>query len=526
MTLLLAAMTVSAPARVVALKVEDAGGRPTVVIETSKSGDVSVRREGEDVVASIAGEADPALAAPVAAPPLQHMSLEHAPGRVRVRMKVAPGLRYEVRREQGRVALVFGAEVVAAVAPASRARTLELYKSLFPPSAASEAPLSDMLGAAGEEDAYPGIGVGPLRFRPALLVTYIDADSTIQGPEPVRDSYFQIEPTLGSQLILLGGHLHASYEPRMRMQSRLAQINKPTHDVDVGLNLPVGPRVVVRASDHYSVATLETTRADPGREYFFNLGRFTRNDLGGSIEIEVGPRLGSFVAGGVNRVSFSEPSGFFSYREERFGTGLTYALSDISKARIGYNRSHVPPPDTRPFVGSTSNGVSLALTGEILAMFEGQLSVGYEVRSAAGGGQRYKGFALSAGLAKDFGRGMRLSLDGGRGTYVSSFEQNAFYVSNNVHSTFDTVLPISFTARLGAGYGWNSYGLPASAIGVARRDRIFGWTVGLGRTLTRWAYLRSDFGREHRYSNIDSLDSSSRTFIVQLGVSPFGARKP
>jgi Putative beta-barrel porin 2 len=521
MAILLAALVEAGPVRVVSVTSVMVGAKQAVVIEASSEwGAVSVRREGPEVVATLAAVGEPTLTEPEVQPPLQGIQLERAENELRVRIAVPADVPYEVRRDGKRLTLLFG-PVLSAGARAG----LDLYRSLFPAQpdlSASETPPDS---SAKSGDAASGIALGPLRFRPGVIVTYVDGDATITGPAPAHDSYFQVEPILGAQLVLLDGHLRASYEPRFRMNSSITSVNRPSHDLEASLELPVGPRFTVRAMDHYSLTTLDTPRADPGREYFFNLGRFTRNDAAGSIDMEVGPNINLRVNGGQTGVRFSEESaGFFSYDETDLGAHLELRPNEQSRFDISYQTAHVPPPELRPVAESTTQSLTLGLSGELPALIQGKVAFGYEAldapRAPAAGAQ-YRGLIASGNLTREFGRSIRLAVEGGRTTYVSGFEDNAFYLSTWATSTLEVQLPYAFFSRAGVGYRWNGYRVDAVGLGVPRHDGIFGWTVGLGKALTRWSFLRVDYGQESRDTNVDALNSHSRTLMVQLGITPF-----
>jgi hypothetical protein len=76
--------------------------------------------------------------------------------------------------------------------------------------------------------------------------------------------------------------------------------------------------------------------------------------------------------------------------------------------------------------------------------------------------------------------------------------------------------------RAGVGHHRNRYTIQAAGLTVPRSDEIFGWTVGLGRSFGRWAYLRADYRRERRDSNVDALSNDTESLVVQLGVGFFG----
>jgi len=114
-----------------------------------------------------------------------------------------------------------------------------------------------------------------------------------------------------------------------------------------------------------------------------------------------------------------------------------------------------------------------------------------------------------------------VELGGGRATDVSAFEANAFYVSNSVHGGLTVALPWELSLRSEVGWAWNRYRLVASAIGAPRADDLFGWSVGASRSLGRRAFLRADYRRDRRDSNVPGYDLVSHGFIAQLGIGLF-----
>jgi hypothetical protein len=79
-------------------------------------------------------------------------------------------------------------------------------------------------------------------------------------------------------------------------------------------------------------------------------------------------------------------------------------------------------------------------------------------------------------------------------------------------------LPFGMVMTGSAGRQRNGYRTASAAIGRPRRDRIDGWTVGLGRVLGRRAHLRIDYRTERRDSNLDGLDSRAHGFVFQFGL--------
>jgi hypothetical protein len=197
---------------------------------------------------------------------------------------------------------------------------------------------------------------------------------------------------------------------------------------------------------------------------------------------------------------------------------------------VGYTYNRTPPSRERPIIESTGHAAELRLLGEVLPLVEGEARLGYEWQEApraAPGGQRYRGLVASVKLTKSFAPDTRLELQGQRGTYASAFEGNAFYVANALQADLTAPAPFEVALHVGGGYHRNDYRTVALEIGRPRRDRLLGWSLGLGRPFTRWAYVRADYRKERRDSNVDAFDSRSRAFTVQVGIGAFrpsGAR--
>jgi Putative beta-barrel porin 2 len=371
------------------------------------------------------------------------------------------------------------------------------------------------------------LSLGPVTLRPGITLSYVDADvAGLTGPTPVRDRYLQTQPGLTAEMPFLDGKLQASYEPRFRSFSSYPVVGTTTHMANAALELPVGTSLTLRGSEHFAHGVLETTEVDPGREYFFALGRFTRwnTDLGARWEL--GGRLGLDLGAGWNQVSFDSASSFFPYSTYSLRAGLAYEVTPNLHAVLGYTYDRVPRPDQRPLVESTAHSVGLSLKGEITPLLTGQIEVAYRDQTsplAAAGGQSFRGLTTGVSLKKEFRPDTWLDLFVSRATDPSAFEQNAFYVATAVQGGVTVPVPFSCSFRGGAGYQWNTYQTIASAIGVPREDTIFAWSVGLGRPLGSRAFLRGDYRRERRDSNLREFTITTHSLIVQLGIGLFGA---
>jgi hypothetical protein len=534
MTLLLAVLlqaTPAAPLHFVALRVETAGVQQRLVLEADAEwGPVAVQREGDEVVAALTAKAAAGLQPPPVLPPLKAVRIVEKGATLEVRVSVAPDVPFEVQRNGRQLVVSFGAK--APMLPEGlNPELLELYRSLQPPRDPALQALRDAatFTTTGNESDAAGFGIGPLRFQPALVIGYARTDTTIETPTPERDSFFQVEPRLGSHITLFDGRVRATYEPQLRMNSRFAKINRPSHELTADLEIPFASRFVLRGREHLSISTLDAVEVDPGREYFFDLGRFTHNDVRGSLQMEVGPRLSLVGGAGMNHVQFKEQSGFFSYDQTTAHAGVEFMLTESARTRLGYGYEHTPPARTRPIVESEAHSVQFSLGGELFPLMTTDVSVGYrrqESPRAGKGGERFDGVTLSGTISKEFTRRTRLSLTGGRQVLLSSFETNAFYISNSVETALSLTLPLGLSGRVGGGYHWNAYRTVATGLGEPRHDRLYGWTAGVSRPLSRWSYLRFDYAWDRRDSNVDALDTRSSMMLIQLGIGFFEAAAP
>ena len=164
-----------------------------------------------------------------------------------------------------------------------------------------------------------------------------------------------------------------------------------------------------------------------------------------------------------------------------------------------------------------------------MPLLSGRAAAGYAWREsprAAPGGQRFRGLIFGAQLTRDFGRSAHLVLSGNRSTELSAFEHNAFYVATSLLAVLTAPLPLSLSFSAGGGYHVNRYPTVATALGTPRRDAIVNWTAGLGRRISRWAFVRAYYRRDRLDSNLDFYDQRTPAFYAEqgLGVLPPGVR--
>jgi Putative beta-barrel porin 2 len=490
-----------------------------------------VERAGRDLVVILPGtRASAGVTLPEPVAEVVAFELHEAGDSVRLTIRLEGDQSYELRQAPGVVSVLIRPAPAAAPSPHPLENVRDLYAKILPPpmpppAGEGSAPAE----GTGEADARPadGLRLGFIRLRPFVVVSYVDADSTfLDTPQPVRDRYFQIEPHLGfglgAQLPLPGqGRLVFTYEPRFRAGTSFEQLRRPTHLATLSVDLPLGPAVSLRAGHHYAHGLLETSEVDPGREYFFRLAPFTRHETTAGLDLNAGGLIGLQLSGRRDSVRIADEAGFFDHRTDTLAASLNYQLGTASHAYVRYQFDRVPPPAERPLAESRASSVFVGLRGEVLPLVTGEVSAGFRSLSApqAGqGGRRYRGTVGAASLKKEFSPTSTITAVLRRETYPSAFEENAFYVSTLAGLETSFGLPLSLVGRAGLGWQRNAYRVRASGLDEPRRDDLFSWSVGAGRSLTRWAFLRSDYRYDRRRSNLDLFQTHGHVFLVEFGL--------
>jgi Putative beta-barrel porin 2 len=522
--LLLAVLAADRPV-VRGLAFQPDAARPTLVVTASAPLPAPQgSRAGEALTLSWPAALAPDAKAPVPVPPVRALRLSERAGQVVLELTIDPAVPYEIAADGPRTRLVLGA------ATAPRSDVTALFGTLFPPSAEPEPDeppeLAPVEAASADTARQEGIALGPLVLRPALQALYIKAESTFESPQPVVDDYYEVRPQVSAHLPLGEGALTADYETRLRRQSIYSEVEESSHAANAALELPVGSRLTLRVSDHYARGVLETREIDPGGEYFFGLGRYERNRLAAEARVQTAGRFLLTAGAYWDRTEVDDQSSFFGYERQTFEGRLGYELSPRLTTAVIAAFERIPTPVDRPVAEGEASALGLELKGELGPLTSAELFVGARDQQnprAGEGGRAFRGVVVSGSLRRQLGREATLRLSGARATFPSSFEQNAFYVSSGGGAELDLPGPLSLVLRLAAGYHWNDYRTPAADTGSPRRDTLWDGAVGLARSLSRRAWVRADYRRERRNSEIDAFDVTTDALTIQVGIGFVGS---
>ena len=515
-------------------EIAEASGREQVVVirVEPELGGLDFTQTGSVVELYLEGSTARMLEAPPPVQSIESVQLRRSEDGLRLRLELADGVRAVVRRsDPATVTLELqapepGDTASAPVPQDSRPSVAQLFPLLFPAGAPQGMDPGDAVDRDEPEEA--GLRFGFITLRPGLVVTYVDATATfLDTPEPTETRYLEVDPRLEAlAAVRLGsGLLTGRYEPSFRRGSSFDVVNQTTHLAEATLNLPLTPVSTFDGTYRFVRSALDAREVDPGNEFFFGLGRFSRHGATAGVGIETGSRTALEVSGYYDDVAFDDRNrGFFSHQRYGADAGLRYELGPTLRASLGYAWDRIPEPVERPLAEAQAHTAFLRLDGELGPLTTGTARAGYRRQTnpnGVGDGGSWNGFVLDASIRRELSPASWVSLGAGRSTFPSAFQADGFYVSSSVLGQLQIPLPLSVAFTGAASWRWNDYRVAVDALGEPRADRVFGWSVGLARPLTSWAFLRADYRRDRRRSNVDAFDLDTDALTLQLGIALF-----
>lgn len=421
----------------------------------------------------------------------------------------------------------------------------DLYKVLFPGAAAGAA--TDLTEVSPNEPWYSDLNFIGLQVRPWVAVSYIDGRTEqLLSRSVATDTYWVIQPNLGigisPEIGPGGGKWRANYTPRFRRQVSFDLPQLTSHFFDVNVDQPVASFGAVYGSYHHSRGVLETEEIDPGREY--GIGRkfvidtplrpFRRNNYGFGARIDVVSDTqldANFMlmkvryAPGETRTT---TQGFFDYDNRTFNASLRRNFGDSRTIAFGYTLHDTPTTRNRPQAEGRGHTYYGSLEGELLALTTGRIMLGYRTQknpSAGAGGRDYKDATYGLQISREISESTTVNVGADRRLNLSNFDDNGFYVTDSLHGDLSTRLILQVFGQARVGAQRNGYRASPQVVAGAskfRRDNLRFWSVGLARSIGRWAYLRGEYTVERRDSNFDAFDIKSRAITLQIGIGAFG----
>jgi hypothetical protein len=477
-------------------------GRTAVEVELAGADlPARVTREGAWVFVQVPGGAPEVLALPRPQPPLVAVRVEaDTLARRLLALEAAPPFEYVAVREGRRLRLLF-----SAVSAADDVETLA--RMLWPTE-----------GTAPEEPPPPRRGPR-LRVHPSASALYATGTNGFdRGPQPVEDSYYDIGPRIDA----LSGPARVSYEAHIRRGSRYADVNSTTtHLLDANLAGQLASDTRLAASYEFMRGRQQASAVDAGGEYFYGFKPFDKHTLEERTVVPLGGATALDIAGSWGQLRFDEPGTFTDFSSWTVQGGFRRDIAGQSSLELRYTHEKVYEATDTNVVGTFADTVDAALAGEIRPRLHILLQGGLTRRRSPGApapAQTLTELITHLEVQREFSDTTAVALGYQRSRNISAFEDNPSYRSELVEAKGHAPLPFEISLAAKLGFRENRYPLSAAEIGAARRDRVYGWGAGLGRTLGRFMVAHVEYTWQRRDSNIRGLSSHADGLVIQLEV--------
>lgn len=378
----------------------------------------------------------------------------------------------------------------------------------------------------GEGDYGNGILLGRFLLQPLAEFSWVRGDNvTLDSEDPFADNAIYARGVADFELIDSENTLNFAYQVRYRKFQEFDLLKeKLSHGFDLRTSIEVSPRMTFDARNHFLRGSFETFEFDPGQEVFFNVEPFNHNLTEVGLAMDVNERVGVSLTGGYDFVRFRDQQTiFFDYETLTAGGGFYYRRSPVSSIFGELTRAITPEPSTRPEAKSVANAAQIGLEGELTPLLTGTIQAGYSWQEFGEGENllEYRGFVASATLTRYFTEAASLTIEGGRRTNLSNFEDNNYYLTH--YGTLQFTGPIRRNLQLvtGASVFDNGYPLDSFEGAEPRKDfALAGW-VGAAYFFSPLTYFRADYRYERRQSNLEQFQYTSNVLRVIVGVGIF-----
>jgi hypothetical protein len=416
-------------------------------------------------------------------------------------------------------------ETQSASAPSQTVESSE-YFNLFPATAGESRRPVFLLPPVAEEGAAAagtrGIRLGRFLFQPLVDATYVWGDNLLlQSQEPLKDSALLLRGRAAFDLLDSEQSLQIVYDVTYRKFKEFELIQDVSHFVNLEAGLVLSPRMQLDLGNHFARGSFESHEIDPGRELFFSVDPFFRNDSRAVLRYDFSERLGLKVLGSYNHLQFVHggSASFYDYDTVTAGASFLYQVSALTSLFGEYRRAVTPEPLNRPEAGSIANSFFFGITGEITPVLVGTAQAGYQLQEFGPELERtrYRGLVAEVSLTRSFSEVSQLTVKGGRTTFLSNFANNGFYLSNYLEGKL--TLPLAYRLRfLGeAALLDNSYPWDIPVDRPQRDDRAWSASAGLVYFFSPLFYLRGDYRHERRTSTLEDFRYLSHAFQVLVG---------
>lgn len=414
-------------------------------------------------------------------------------------------------------------------------------KTLLKPAALLTIPIllvTLQLPAQSDPALNPGEGitVGPFIISPAIELSWERSDNvfynpssssqgsncSIVGGEPVEDDIYTARGRLEVELPFHNSYIRFVYEPVYRDYKRYTLPENISHYAELTGGFEFANGLELDLSYRYVSANLDTPEIDPGHEHVFGVWQFYKHTAMARLSYWLTYTDAIFVEGGYTDLSHDRPDDYFyDYTRESVGIGWTHQLSESARFDLRYRREELDAYDPLTYRDSTSDELSIGLTGQIYPTLTSELRVGWRETTFETAGinvdiEDYSGLSIDGFLSWELAHGSTLTLHLLRWDYPSAYQRNAYYTASGAGLSYD----LNRGRLFGGAYvrfQQNEYELEDTWCNQLRTDDISMFGIRVGYWLTDWLSLRGGYSHEERES-LQPYEYDANTILLGLGV--------
>jgi hypothetical protein len=329
---------------------------------------------------------------------------------------------------------------------------------------------------------------GTVLFRPSARASYSYESNFLNLQDNHGDGRsYRIEPTLEAYLPIGEKGIRLDYAATYRDYRKYSLRHKWSHEVNADSRINLSPLISIAVREHFLLSSSDTRESAPGREILFSDTPFERNDVGLQMDWELGISNTLSLTSGWNNLRFKdspskEVERFYDYDQYRFGASFRRDVTPTTGVFIDGSYLRVQTDDPREITDSGGFEAVAGVSAFLTPLTSGQFSIGVrKEKYRNGAGLDFLGLVFRGALLKEFTENTRLSVAVARNKHLSSFQQNAYYVTDGLGISYAQDLGPNVNFTISPGYQRNRYAEPllpgqelrAASVGTEHRvDRL------------------------------------------------------
>ena len=387
--------------------------------------------------------------------------------------------------------------------------------------------------AQGLVPTLEGIPAGRFVLYPSVAVDYTHDSNVLYLPsngnsgDVVGSWVTVVRPRFVLDLPIGESRFSFAYSPLYRDYgtSRVDQPSRFSHYLDLEATYRSARGLSVTLRDHFVRGTVEVREIDPGGETAFGLAPFVLHEPQMDISMDLGARSGFSILPRYSNNHFTSQAqaSFFDYTRRGLEGRFNHRISPINTLYAYYGVESTNQHRQDSSVGDVNyatRGIGIGIRHAIHEAVTAQCSIGYQTMSFDSTSlDNSTGWVADARWAWMLSELTRLEFYGQRQPYQSFFENNSFYLVNQVGFRLTQQVGQHLYWLLGSSYQRSLYPALSPTFNVRRRDAGLSLEIGAGYQFQRTLRAFVGYNLDRRQSNIDgsNFDVNRLIFRIEAG---------